>query len=92
MVERSRTDAYCLLQAAGLRWRTGGEHRVHSRVPMLPTKPPTDPCDEGSGSEDQGEPNVLEQLPPAGAPVSRGAIVRLEDGCTMLRALGTACL
>jgi hypothetical protein len=101
VVSLAQAATYCRLEAAGLRWRTGGERIVHSRVVRRRRVdrrggPPVSghvahPCGSGAYSG-QAEVHVLDQFPAPGARVPRGTIVQLEDGCTMLRALATACL
>jgi hypothetical protein len=102
VADLSQAAAYCSLEAAGLRWRTGGELAVHSRVIRRRTADPRGgglptsglvphPCEPG-GYLSQAEVHVLEQSPTPGTRVPPGTIVQLEDGCTLLRSLGTACL
>ena len=85
-------QAYCTLAAAGLRWRTGGERIVHSRARGQGAGTATRDACRRPGLTGEAPISVLEQSPAARTRVHRGTVVHLEDSCTLLRALGTACL
>lgn len=76
VVGMPRSGAACVLARAGLRWRGGGERRVHRRPPV--------PCGE-PGVGIAPDPHVRRQRPRAGRPVARGVVIVLEDDCTLLR-------
>ena len=80
-----RSQAECVLAGAGLRWRAGGDRRVHGK--------PVPPCTE-SGVAVAPDPTVRRQRPPAGHAPPKSRVVVLEDDCTLLRfeARDAACL
>jgi hypothetical protein len=91
VVDVLRKEAECRLAEAGLRWRTGSDRRVHSgRRGRSGSDAAGTGCAQAPRLEH--EPTVVEQSPSAGTTVPRGAILHLEDSCTLLRHVGTACL
>lgn len=75
LVGLARTDATCKLAAAGLTWRFGGDNRVRSR--------PIPSCNTNVGVSP--DPEVKTQDPLPGTRVLEGAVIVLEDECTLLR-------
>lgn len=80
-----RSRASCVLEQAGLRWRSRGD-----RATFRHAQPS---CEEqrAGGVAVSPDPRVLRQSPRAGQPVPWGAVIVIDDACTAVRSTRQRC-